>query len=121
MNKVCRECGLTYPATNAYFRRSRKTSDGLQSICKRCLNRHSYMKRWPEYIATYRYIECFLQHNGVSPSLRQIAEHIGISLTATYSRVNNLVRFGFLQREGYGKSRTLQLTDKQFVWWISQP
>lgn len=34
--KMCTRCGVSYPATTAYFHRSAERKDGLKAGCKRC-------------------------------------------------------------------------------------
>lgn len=130
MKRTCGNCGSTYPRTSDYFFLE---NDTLDTWCKSCRTRwlETYTEKrewtrfnrtvgmqWDDYIVTYRFIEQFLRENAVAPSFRQIAQNMDISLTTANYRVGRLIEWGYLQREGKHTARTLQLTNKQFVWWI---
>lgn len=60
----------------------------------------------------YDYVRMFIEDNGYSPTIREIADGIMLSSASTvHSHVNSLIRKGFLTQSS-GGVRTLALTKK---------
>ncbi|CAI6074754.1 LexA repressor [Paenibacillus sp. JJ-100] len=60
----------------------------------------------------YDYVRMFIEDNGYSPTIREIAEGIMLSSASTvHSHINSLIRKGYLTHSS-GGVRTLALTKK---------
>ncbi|RAW13710.1 hypothetical protein [Paenibacillus taichungensis] len=60
----------------------------------------------------YEYVRMFIEDNGYSPTIREIADGIMLSSASTvHSHVNSLIRKGYLTHSS-GGVRTLALTKK---------
>lgn len=60
----------------------------------------------------------FIQKNGYAPTLREIADGVGLSSLATvHEHIRRLTEKGILKKEGSGEMRTLKLTHKKYASW----
>ena len=79
--KICRECGVEYPATPEFFYRQKRSTNGLHNKCKSCVSKDSrnYMLQRKYDITQEEYEEilekqegnCFICHE--SPDKRLLA------------------------------------------------
>jgi repressor LexA len=62
----------------------------------------------------YRYIKEYIAEEGYPPDYREIASDCSISLGSVTYHLDNLEANGYIKRQPR-KSRSMALTDKQFV------
>lgn len=50
--KSCSKCGMKYPATNEYFRKSKICTNGISNVCKKCVA--ILKKEWRQNTGRYK-------------------------------------------------------------------
>lgn len=56
-----------------------------------------------------------ISRNGVSPTIQELSDHVGISRTAVNEHISALVNKGFVRRGDRHKARTIEPSDDELV------